>query len=141
MDGRFIRKGQAFRIEAKANSRERELQVILSQGMAANYRVEKKKLPSGLPATWKDPHGETRSIEWINNFGIKQAGKQVFERGELSESYEIVLDKAEGKTLVYYDHRDKQVKPFSPSDLGEPESQPGKLSARLKLGDPPVGWT
>jgi hypothetical protein len=139
MDGHFIRGGQAFRIAAKEYSKEKEIQVILSQEMAANYRVEKKDLPGNLPMTWQDSDGRARSVEWINNFGIKKIGKPDFEQDEIPESYEIILDEFEGKRLVYYDSRDRQVKPFSQEDLGKPKDLPGKISARLKLGDPPIG--
>lgn len=139
MDGHFIHNGLSFRIRAKAKSKEGEIQVILTQAMGVGYRAEKKDLPADLPTTWQDSYGKTRSVDWINNFGIKKIGKPDFEQDEVPESYEIILDQAEGKTLLYYDARDRQVKPFSQGDLGQPEGQPGKISARLKLGDPPIG--
>ncbi len=141
MDGRFIRGGQSFPIGARSGSKEREVVVVLSKGMAANNRVVKKDLPDDLPTSWRDQEGKQRDIEWLNNFGIKRKGKPDFEMDDISEDYEIIVDEAEGTTLVYYDHRDRRVKPFSSEDYGRTPGQQGKISARLRLGDPPIGRT
>ncbi len=139
MRGHFIQDGQSFTIKAKAGSKERDIDVILPRGLAANHRVEKKELPANLPTSWQDASGEMRTVSWVINFGLKLAGQTAFVRGEVAEAYEIRLDQAEGKTLVYYNG--KSVRAFDPSDLGEPADQPGKVAARLKLGDPPIGFS
>lgn len=132
MNGRFIKNGKSFPIKAKAKTKEREIEVILPPGLAATHEVVKKSLPQGIPTTWQG-----RTITWFNNFGLKEKGKPGFVRGQVPESYEIILDKESGKTLVYYDG--SSVKAFPPGDLGDTPGRSGKVSARLKLGDPPCG--
>ena len=131
MNGRFIKNGKSFPIKAKAN-KEKEIEVILSQKLAVTHMVEKKDLPEDIPTTWQG-----RTITWFNNFGLKERGNSGFVSGQVSESYEIILDKESGKTLVYYDG--SSVKAFPPGDLGDTPGRPGKVSVRLKLGDPPCG--
>lgn len=138
MRGHFIQEGHSFPIRAKAGSKERDIDVILPPGLVASHRVEKKSLPANIPTTWRDASGKDLAVTWIGNFGLKQAGKTTFVRGEVGESYEIHIDKEEGKTLVYFDG--SHVQAFDPSDLGEPADKPGKVAVRLKLGDPPIGF-
>jgi hypothetical protein len=133
-----VKGGKSFGIAARAGARQQRLDVFLTPGLDQKYRVEQKEIPAGLPTTWTTPSGETRSVTWVNNFGLKEKGKTRFVAGEVSEHYEIQIDREEGKTLVYYSGG---VKYFDAKDLGSPPDAPGKISARLKLGDPPVGWT
>ena len=133
MNGHFVQNGSSFKVPARAGTKEKEIEVLLPPGLAASHVVEKKDLPEGIPTTWKG----SRPITWINNFGLKEKGKADFVRGEVPESYEIILDKEPNKTLVYY--YDGSVRAFPPNDLGEPPGRPGKVSARLQLGDPPCG--
>ena len=134
MNGRFVQNGTSFTVAAKANSKEKEIEVILPPGLADGdkYKVEKKDLPEGLPPTWRG----NREITWFNNFGLKEKGKSGFVSGEVPESYEIIMDKETGKIPVYYDG---EVKAFPQEDHGDTPGRSGKVSARLKLGDPPCG--
>jgi len=139
VNGHFIRSGgKSFKISKVKGSAEKDLDIILPPGLAAKYVVEKKAVPANIPTSWVTADGETRTVAWIGNFGLKQIGKASFLQGSVSEHYEIILDKVAGKSLVYYDGA---VKPFSEGDVVEPADLPGKFSARLKLGDPPVGMT
>jgi hypothetical protein len=138
MSGHFIPSGQSFTIRGKAGTQEKDIDVILTAGLAAGHRVEKKDIPAKIPKSWRHPSGKTRTITWIGNFGLKPAGSTEFVRGEVAEHFEIHLDHQEGQTLVYFDG--SGVKPFDQNDLGFPADRPGKIAARLKLGDPPVGW-
>lgn len=131
MNGRFVNNGTSFKVKA-AKAKERDIEVILPPGLAATHEVVKKSLPQGIPTTWQG-----RTITWFNNFGLKERGKSGFVSGQVSESYEIILDKESGKTLVYYDG--SSVKAFPPGDLGDTPGRSGKVSTRLKLGDPPCG--
>ena len=133
MNGRFVQDGTSFKIPPKAGTNEREIEIILPPGLAASHKVEKKDLPEGLPTTWK----VSRPITWFNNFGLKEKGKPDFVSGEVPEGYEIILDQEPGKTLVYY--YDGSVRAFPQKDLGDTPGRPGKVSARLQLGDPPCG--
>lgn len=130
MNGRFVKNGISFKVKA-TKAKERDIEVILPPGLAATHEVVKKSLPKGIPTTWQG-----RTITWFNNFGLKEKGKSGFVRGQVPESYEIILDKESGKTLVYYDG---EVKAFPQGDLGDTPGRSGKVSARLKLGDPPCG--
>jgi hypothetical protein len=137
MNGHFIRSGgKSFKVSKGSKATERELDVILPPGLAAKYVVEKKAIPANMPTSWVTPGGQTRPITWIGNFGLKQIGKASFVKGSVSEHYEIILDKPADKTLVYFDGG---VNPFPAVDTQDRDDLPGKCSARLKLGDPPIG--
>jgi hypothetical protein len=138
MNGHFIRsKGKSFRIAKRDGSQEHDVDVILPEGLAARYEVAKKDIPANIPTSWVAPDGQTHTISWVSNFGLRETGKAGFLHGAVSEHYEIILDKVADKTLVYFDG---SVKPFPAGDTQDRDDLPGKFSARLRLGDPPVGW-
>lgn len=137
MRGHFVQDGKSFPIAARPQTNEKSVQVLLPPGLAKKYDVDKKDLPLGIPTSWTDPNGKSYSISWINNFGLKPKGSSKFAPGKVDDDYEILLDKEAGKTLFYYDG---VIKPFEPSDLGQPTDKPDKVAAKLRLGDPPIGW-
>lgn len=137
MSGHFIPNGKSFPIQAKPDSDEKAIEVILPPGLSKKYVVEKKELPAGLPPHWRDDTNQkTYTISWLNNFGLKSKGKTDFERGKVGEKYEILVDVGEGETLFYYDGT---VKPFLQGDYERPANMPNKIAVRLDLGDPPIG--
>jgi hypothetical protein len=136
MNGHFVDNGAPFSIGAAAGSSQKPLQIVLPVGLAAKYTAAKKPMP-GLPAKWKNAQGVEYTITWINNFGLRPTGSEGFVQGSVAEDYEILLDKEPGKTLFYYSGG---VRRFEAADLSEPSDMPGKIAARLRLGDPPIGW-
>ncbi|UCH61271.1 MAG: hypothetical protein JSV61_07250 [Anaerolineales bacterium] len=137
MSGHFLSNGKSFPIQAKPGSAEQAIEVILSPGLAKKYVVEKKDIPKGIPTSWRDDASQkTYKIKWLNNFGLKPIGKPDFVPGKVSEKYELLVEAGEGETLFYYD---EGVKRFPPGDLERPGNMPGKLAARLDLGDPVIG--
>jgi hypothetical protein len=104
------------------------------------YTVEKKDLPSGLPATWRDPDGSgTYSLVWLNNYCLKEksgGGKSV---KSVSEDYELqfeIIQQAGWKQTRPFYYDGEKVVPFPAGDYAEIEGN--KYSARLRLSDPPV---
>jgi hypothetical protein len=84
-----------------------------------------------LPVAVKNLKYGGKKVHWINNFGIKQKAAASFEKKV--EQYEIHLKHIADAVYVYYDGT--KIKPLSTSDpVG------GQVSAKLDLGDPPVGW-
>jgi hypothetical protein len=125
MDGHFVKNGNSFPIPAKAGAK--LLTVLLPPGL--DYQVESKPFPDILV---KDPLG----VDWIYNFGLKKGN--VPAQGKVSMKYELILDNPPaGKKWYYFDGTKKQ--PFAATDIMQSDKIPGKISARLDLGDPPVG--
>jgi hypothetical protein len=134
--GHFVNNGRPFQIGTKPNSAERPIEVVLSPNLANKYQVVKKEMPGNLPGKWKDNNGNTFTIEWVNSFGLKEVGKPDFVSGQVEEDYEILIGRGTG-ILVYYLNG---VVPFDDNDLSEPDDKSNMIAARMRHGDPPVGW-
>jgi len=138
MSGHFLPNGKSFPVQATPGSAEQAIEVVLPPGLAKKYVVEKKDIPEGLPTSWRDDASQvTYTIHWLNNFGLKPVGKANFVPGKVEEKYELLVEVGEGETLFYYD---EGVKLFPPGDFERPANMPGKIAARLDLGDPVIGW-
>ena len=100
------------------------------------YDVWKKDISANIPTSWTDPEdGQTKSITWIANFGLKLKGKQDKDAYEdRVDAYTIELDDVSGSKFVYFDG--KSVRPFS-----DVKRQNGKVIVTLDLGDPETGTT
>jgi hypothetical protein len=90
------------------------------------YDVYSKPLPDGL-----DPE-----VEWLGNFGIKEAKTGKKQDGKVPK-YEIVVREEKGKTLVYWDGKEKKA---VPNQKAVGFFRKNKRKGELDLGDPPVGW-
>lgn len=108
---------------------EEEITLVLPDTVKPeDYEVVKKPRPTGIPDKWNN-----RPVVWINCFGVKK--NKVWANIE----YQIIVTPRKNKILVYFNG--KAVVPFADSDLTlNPSGYPGKLSAKLRMGDPPVGW-
>jgi hypothetical protein len=96
------------------------------------HEVYEKDFPKSL----KDSKDFTK-YDWLGNFGFreKSTGKKV--KGDFKSSYEIQVKDRPKKDLVYWNGN--QVVKLSGSKV----IKEGKLeyrTAKLKMGDPPVGW-
>ncbi len=98
----------------------------------AGYKVYEKKMPKSLKKS-----RDYEKYEWIGNFGFKKKSNEKKVKGNFDKSYEIQVEDRYEKDLVYWNGK-KTVK-FSKTKV----KQVGKgkfRSAKLKMGDPPVGW-
>jgi len=134
--GHFVTKGHSFKIATRPNSAERPIEVVLTANLAGKYEVVKKDPPGKLPDKWTDSNGNTFNLEWVNSFGLKQKGKPDFVAGQVEEDYEILIGKGTG-ILVYYLNG---VVPFEDDDLSVLDDNTNRIAARMRHGDPPVGW-
>lgn len=98
----------------------------------AGYKVYEKKFPKKLKNS-KD----FKKYDWLGNFGFKKksTGKKV--TGKFDKSYEIQVEDRPKKKLVYWNGK-KTVK-FSGTKVKKIGYVKYK-TAKLKMGDPPVGW-
>jgi hypothetical protein len=98
------------------------------------YDVWQKDVSADLPSSWVDPEdGQTKSITWIANFGLKLKGKQKKDNYEdRVEAYTIEFDEVSGTKYVYFDGQ--SVQPFK-----DVKRQNGKVLLTLDLGDPNTG--
>ena len=101
-------------------------------GVPDGYQLYEKKFPKSL----KDSK-DFKKYDWIGNFGFQKisSGKKV--KGDMPTSYEIQVNDRSKKDLVYWNGK-KTVK-FSKSKVKNVGKQKVR-SAKLKMGDPPVGW-
>ncbi len=120
MNGNFIQNGNPFYIQAQPGSGRANLIVLLPQGL--NYQVASKDFPPNMPS----------DVTWIYNFGLQQGGNSA--RGRVPQQYELILDDVPG-VWYYFDGSARQT--FSQTRRGP--ALPGKISALLDLGDPPIG--
>jgi len=138
MNGRFVN-GEAASVRAEAA--EKVLSVILPPGLSNKYSVEKHPT-SGLATTWTDPNypNKVYKIKWVNNFNLKpKQGAKINPNAPME--YEIQFEKPDlGKvtdTRLFY-HDGNEIRPFDSSDYAEIAD--GKIAARLRIGDPGIGW-
>ena len=108
---------------------QRHVAVVLTEAHAA-YDVFHKPIPAHLNG--KQHRG--KKVHWINNFGLKEKGKDLFADGV--PEYEIHLDHIENAEYVYFDG--KEIRPLTTT---RHKTDASKVRAALSLGDPPVGWT
>lgn len=108
---------------------EGKISVLVPSG----YEVFEKKMPKSL----KDSP-DYKKYTWIGNFGFTDTvtGKKV--KQSLKSSYEVQVKKEGNKELVYWDGK-KTVKFKSPKQKKIGGSN--YITAKLKKGDPPIGWT
>jgi hypothetical protein len=104
----------------------------MNVGVPEGYEIYEKEIPQKL----KDSP-DYNKYTWIGNFGFqeKSSGKKV--TGDMPKSYEIQVEDKANKNLVYWDG--KKVVKFT----GTTEKKVGDKkfrSAKLKMGDPPIGW-
>lgn len=107
-----------YKIEKDKNS---EIDVTIDIEEDGDYLVEKLSL-DGLPTTMKD--GKT--IQWLNNFGIKKAGQYINQR------YKVTIPGIGKAQVVIYDGN------------GDPYYYTGKVTDdtfELTDGDPAIGKT
>jgi hypothetical protein len=98
------------------------------------YDVWTKDITPDLPTSWTNPaNKQSKSIQWIANFGIKLKGKQTENDFEKKvDRYTIEFDDIEGATYVYYDGSAVQL-------FESPKHGNGKVTVTLDLGDPNTG--
>lgn len=110
------------------------IQVIIPQKLG-RYEAFEKEYPDSLK---KSP--DFQNYNWLGNFGLREktSGRQAGRTVEAD--YEIQVEKRAGQKLVYWDG--SQTVEFTSARHGL-KDVPGTnhLSAKLNLGDPPVGWT
>jgi hypothetical protein len=98
------------------------------------YDVWQKEISANIPTEWVDPEdGQTKTITWIANFGLKLKGKQekdAFE--ERVDAYTIEFEDVPGSKFVYFDGKAVQFH----KDV---KRQNGKVTVTLNLGDPEGG--
>ena len=98
------------------------------------YDVWQKDISADVPTSWTDPEdGQTKTIRWIANFGLKLKGKgakAAFENRV--EPYTIEFDEVEGSKYVYFDGESVQL-------FKNPKHENGKVIVTLDLGDPETG--
>jgi hypothetical protein len=107
-----------------------KVSIVLSG--SSNYDIYQKDIPIGLKGK-KTSSGKT--IKWLNNFGLKLPNTDSYVKTETDE-YTILLDARPGAEYVYDAGNGVigvlQATPYT--------SDPTKVQAKLKLGDPSVGW-
>ena len=98
------------------------------------YDVWQKDISENIPDSAVDPDdGQTKSITWIANFGMKLKGKQDKDSFEQSvDPYTIEIDDVEGVKYVYFDGKDVKFHE-------NVKRQSGKASITFHLGDPDTG--
>jgi hypothetical protein len=104
----------------------------MNVGIPSGYQVYEKKIPKSL----KDSKAYNK-YDWIGNFGfrVKSSGKKV--KGLMPKSYEIQVKDQAKKDLVYWNG--KKIVKFKNSKVKKVGNVKMR-SAKLKMGDPPVGW-
>ncbi len=104
----------------------------LKVGVPDGYQLFEKKFPKSL----KDSK-DYKKYDWIGNFGFqeKKSGKKV--KGNMPKSYEIQAEDRSKNDLVYWNGK-KTVK-FTKAKVKKVGNKKFR-SAKLKMGDPPVGW-
>lgn len=139
MNGRFV-SGEASSVRAEAA--EKVLSVILPPGLYGKYTIEKAST-KGIPASWTDPADPSRvyQIKWVNNFNLKaKPGAKI--NPDAPMEYEIQFDKPDlgpvNYTRLFY-YVDGTIMPFDSKDYEEIEKG-SKIAARLRIGDPGIGW-
>lgn len=98
------------------------------------YDVWQKDISANVPTSWVDPEdGQTKSIRWIANFGLKLKGKQEKDAFEdRVEAYTLEFDDEPGSKFVYFDGKSVQL-------FKTAKHENGKVSVNLDLGDPECG--
>jgi hypothetical protein len=98
------------------------------------YDVWQKDISADLPTSFTDPEdGQTKSIRWIANYGLKLKGKKkkdAFE--EHVDEYTLEFEEIEGSKYVYFDGKSVQL-------FKNPRHENGKVIVTLNLGDPNIG--
>jgi hypothetical protein len=103
--------------------------VVLNDRLSG-YTVYGKDIPDGLA---QKTH-KNKKVHWINNFGLKEKGQSEF-AGSLPDEYTILLEKIEHSEYVYFDG--SQIRPLPVTPHPQDDT---RVSAVLRLGDPPIGW-
>jgi hypothetical protein len=107
---------------------QRPVDVVLNDAHAG-YQVYQKDIPDHLSgATY-----HSKSVHWMNNFGLKLTDKNEF-AGDVPE-YSILIEQIEGGEYVYFDG--KEIRPLA---ISQYEADLRLVQAALKSGDPPIGW-
>ncbi len=98
-----------------------------------SYEVWQKDVPTETKTSWVDPDdGQTKTITWMFNFGLKNKKKQQYDAEKTVQFFYVVeLDVVEGKKAVYWDGN--TVRAFAKQD--------NKFVANINLSDPPTGYT
>ena len=102
----------------------------------ANYDVfDKKKMPDALIQ-----HPDYSTCTWVGNFGIRDdSGKDVKGRLPVGKNYDVLVEEISGKdTLCYWDGSKVIKVPQNGKRVQDGGRNYG--TAKLDLGDPPVGW-
>jgi hypothetical protein len=97
------------------------------------YKIFEKNMPNSLKES-----PDYKKYKWLGNFGFtdNETGKKV--KKNLKANYEVQVKKKGNKKLVYWDGT-KTVKFKSPKQRKFGGSN--YTTAKLKKGDPPIGWT
>jgi hypothetical protein len=100
------------------------------------YDVWQKDISANVPESWVDPEdGQTKTITWMANFGLKLKGKTARARFEKQvDEYTLEFDEVEGAKYVYFDGQ--SVQPFPNA-----RHENGKVIVTLNVGDPDTGRT
>ena len=99
----------------------------------SEYDAESKAFPESLKNSQ-----DWNNYEWIGNFGLKGFSAQ-----QAAPEYEIQVPKNADKDLVYWDESKQMTFKFNTKDHGLKDIKVNNKdykSAKLTLGDPPVGW-
>lgn len=96
------------------------------------FEVYEKKMPKKLKKS-KD----YCKYKWLGNFGFRKISNCKKVKGDFEKSYEIQVEDRYEKDLVYWNGK-KTVRFKKTKGKGI-----GKVNyrvAKLKMGDPPIGW-
>jgi hypothetical protein len=99
----------------------------------SEYDGESKEFPENLKNS-----PDWNNYNWIGNFGLKG-----FSAMQTVPEYEIQVPKNSNKDLVYWDESRQKTVKFSSTNNKLKDIQVNNLdykSAKLTLGDPPIGW-
>ncbi len=101
-----------------------KLRVSIPKG----YAVYKKDFPNSLMNS-----NDYNKYSWVGNFGFKKKSSGKKFTGNFKKAYEIRVENRSNKDLVYWNG--KMTIKFSGTEVRNKYK-----IAKLKMGDPPVGW-
>jgi hypothetical protein len=99
----------------------------------SEYDAESKEFPESLKNS-----PDWNNYNWIGNFGLKG-----FSAKDIVPEYEIQVPKNANKDFVYWDENKQKTVRFNTKEHKLKDIKVKNIdyrSAKLTLGDPPVGW-
>ena len=110
----------------KHHGQEKEIYILFD--VDVEHTIEKLSI-EGLPATTADK----RPITWHNNFVVKKADGTSAD----GVAYSVLLDAADGETIVYYDETGLHT--YTGSVNNRSHQNKNWKEIRLSKGDPAIG--